>query len=445
MPASDPASKMSANPVSPDPVSSDLESQLSWLFARQRFGIKPGLARVQALLTRLGEPQEQFGAVLVGGTNGKGSCSSTLAGILSASGRRTGLFTSPHLTRFGERFLVNGAQVSEAELLRGLTTLRPHAEALEATFFEIVTALACLLFARAKVEIAVMEVGLGGRLDATNALTPCLSVITGIALDHTEILGATVTKIAAEKAGIMRAATPTLTGATGAALDVLKETARDLGAPLLVLGEEIALSVHDLGWSGVRCEIWSPLGPLAVTTPLLGSHQARNVALAAVAGQLLGAPSEAVRQGVARTRWPGRLEPVTFKERTFLLDGAHNPEAARALAEALRRLGAVPVKLIFGVAADKAMPEIIGTLEPAVSEVILTRARLSPRAASPASLVPYWNILASVTDTPQEALELALERTVPGDVVVVAGSLYLIGELRPLLMEEAHEGWERYQ
>lgn len=437
MPASD--------PVAHTPASPDLELQLNWLFARQRFGVRPGLARVRALLARLGEPQQQFEVVLVGGTNGKGSCSSTLAGILSASGRRTGLFTSPHLTRFGERFLVDGEGLAEAELLRGLTTLRPHVEALEATFFEVTTALACLLFARVGVEIAVMEVGLGGRLDATNALTPRLSVITGVALDHTDVLGDTVAKIAAEKAGIMRPQTPTLTGATGAALSVLKETAYGLGAPLLVLDEDIVFSAHDLGWSGVRCEIRSPLGPLAVTTPLLGLHQGRNVALAAVAAQLLGASPEAVRQGVARTRWPGRLEPVTFRERTFLLDGAHNPEAARALAAAVQRLGAAPVKLIFGVAADKAVPEIIGALEPAVSDVILTHARLSPRAASPASLAPCWNVPASVTDAPQEALTLALKRTVPGEVVVVAGSLYLIGEMRPVLLEEAQEVWERYQ
>ena len=440
MPASDTHDLASSDPVPPD-----LESQLSWLFARQRFGIKPGLARVRALLIRLGEPQEQFEAVLVGGTNGKGSCSSVLAGILSVSGRRTGLFTSPHLTRFGERFLVNGAQLSEAELLRGLTTLRPHAEALEATFFEIVTALACLLFARAEVDIAVMEVGLGGRLDATNILTPRLSVITGVALDHTEILGETAAEIAAEKAGIMRAATPTLTGATGAALSVLKETAHSLGAPLLTLGEGIVLRARDLGWSGVRCEIRSPLGPLAVTTPLLGLHQARNVALAAVAGQLLGASSDAIRQGVARTRWPGRLEPVRFKERTFLLDGAHNPEAARALAAAVQRLSAVPVKFIFGVAADKAVAEIVGALEPVVSEVILTRARLSPRATMPETLALYWNVPIAVTDTPQEALALALERSASGEVVVIAGSLYLIGEVRPILLEVAQEVWERHQ
>ena len=442
MSASDP---VGPNPAFPDSEPSDLEPQLSWLFARQRFGVKPGLTRVKALLARLGEPQRQFDAVLVGGTNGKGSCSSTLAGILSASGRRTGLFTSPHLTRFGERVLVDGEQLADAELLRGLTTLRPHAEALEATFFEIVTALACLLFARAEVEIAVMEVGLGGRLDATNILSPRLSVITGVALDHTEILGGTVAEIAAEKAGIMRSQTPTLTGATGVALGVLRKMAHNLGVPLLVLGEDIVLRARDLGWSGVRCEIRSSLAPLMVTTPLLGLHQARNVALAAVAAQLLEVSSEAVRQGVARTRWPGRLEPVPFRERTFLLDGAHNPEAAWALAAAVRRLGAVPVKLIFGVAADKAVPEIVSALEPAVSEVILTRARLSPRAAPPASLAPYWNVPTAVTHAPQEALELALERTAPGEVVVVAGSLYLIGEIRPLLLGATQEVWECLQ
>ena len=240
---------------------SELDAQLSWLFARQRFGVKPGLERVRALLLSLGNPERTFDTVLVGGTNGKGSCSSTLATILTRSGRRTGLFTSPHLTRFGERFLVDGAQLPDKDLLSGLAAVRPYAEELKATFFEIVTALACLLFARAGVEVAVMEVGLGGRFDATNALTPRLSVITGVALDHTDILGDTVEEIAADKAGIMRPDTITLTGArddaVGDALAVLGDAAQKLGALLWAIGEDVTLAADDLGWSGLRCKVES--------------------------------------------------------------------------------------------------------------------------------------------------------------------------------------------
>ncbi len=426
-------------------LASEWAGQLDWLFARQRFGVKLGLERVRLLLAQLGDPQWEFEVVLVGGTNGKGSCASTLASILRAEGKRTALFTSPHLTRFSERFLVDGSELPGKEIAGALTHLRPHAEALEATFFEIITALACLLFARAGVEVAVMEVGLGGRFDATNALTPRLSVITGVALDHTEILGDTESQIAAEKAGIMRAHTPVLTGATGEALGVLKDVAENLEAPLWALGEDVTLTAHDLGWSGVRCVVRSPLGDIAVKTPLLGRHQARNVALATVAAQLLGASEGAVRGGVARTRWPGRLEPLLFRDRTFLLDGAHNPQAAAALAGALRQLGVAPVKLIFGVGGDKAVREIVAALEPSVAEVILTRARLSPRAAPPATLSPYWSVPTFVTESPEEALTLALTRSSPSEVIAAAGSLYLIGEVRPLLVGGTSEGRERSQ
>ncbi len=424
---------------------SELDGDLTWLFARQRFGIKPGLERVQALLTRLGRPERAFDAVLVGGTNGKGSCSSTLASIMTRSGRRTGLFTSPHLTHFSERFSVGGAQLPDEDLLSGLAAVRPHAEALEATFFEIVTALACVVFARAGAELVIMEVGLGGRFDATNALSPRLSVITGVALDHTDILGDTVGEIAADKAGIMRPGILTLTGAVGDALEVIEDAARKLGATLWAVGHDISVDARDLGWSGLRCRVSSPLGRVDVTTPLLGLHQAPNVALAVVAAQVLGAPVAALQAGAAQTRWPGRLEPLPWRDRTFLLDGAHNPQAALALALALRRLEVVPVKLIFGTTRDKNVPEMVAALEPCVTEVVVTRARLSPRAASPETLTLYWSVPTLVAETPEAALALAYARSSPGEVVVVAGSLYLIGEVRPLLLGTELEPWERFQ
>ena len=182
-----------------------------------------------------------------------------------------------------------------------------------------------------------------------------------------------------------------------------------------------------------------------MTTPLLGVHQAPNVALAVVAAQVLGAPPGVIQEGVARTRWLGRLEPLTFKGRTFLLDGAHNPQAAQALARALRGLEVVPVKLIFGVAADKNVTEIVTALGQSVSEVIVTRARLSPRAASPSDLASYWSVPTLEAETPETALAVALARTCLGEVVVVAGSLYLIGEVRPVLVGEVVEPWERLQ
>lgn len=418
---------------------------LEWLFSRQRFGMRPGLERIRALLAELGNPQAAFASVLVGGTNGKGSTAATLAAALEAAGRRTALFTSPHLTHFAERFAVNGERLPEASIAVALKTLKPAAEALGATFFEVVTAAACLLFKEAGASIAVMEVGLGGRFDATNALEPLLSVITGISLDHTEVLGNTVEQIAFEKAGIMRAGKLCLTGAEGEALVTLKRKAERLGATLWAIGEEIELESETLGWQGIACTVRSPCGAFSFRSPLRGQHQARNVALAAVAAQRLGTFAEAVRQGVARTRWPGRLEPISYLGRTFLLDGAHNPVAAEALADALADLGEKVRVLIFGISADKDAAGVTWALRDVAAEVILTRAKLSPRAKDPLELRALWHRPTLVTQTPAEALEQAVARTRLGQHVLVAGSLYLIGEVRPLLLGEAAEGLERWQ
>ncbi len=425
-----------------------LHTQLEWLFAKQRFGVKLGLGRIEALLARLGHPERTLKVILVGGTNGKGSCAATLAATLQADGRRTGLFTSPHLTHFAERFLVDGEHVAAAELLAGLELVRPHAEATGATFFEIVTALGCVLFVQRGVDMAVFEVGLGGRFDAANALSPRLSIITGVALDHTEILGDTLAKIAFEKAGIMRPNVLTLTGAEGEGLTTLRTTASERDVPLWVVGDDITLEATDLGWSGVRCVVASPVGRVTVTTPLLGLHQARNVALAVAAAQTLGVLEPVIQQGVTETRWAGRLEPLPYQNRTFLLDGAHNPQAAHALAAALKRLSKKSVTLIFGAAADKDLTGLVTELAPVVSQVIVTRAVLSPRAALPETLAELWTPYAPsvyVTDNPAEALKEALFYTAPGAVVAVAGSLYLVGEIRPLLLDAKAELWPRFQ
>ncbi len=417
---------------------------LAWLFARQRFGIKPGLARPRALLHALGNPQRHFDSVLIGGTNGKGSTASTLASMLSASGRRTALFTSPHLSTFTERFVVDGEQPAMTDVLNTLAKMKPAVEETGATFFEAVLALACLLFAQADAELAVMEVGLGGRFDATNVLEPSLSVITGISLDHTHILGGSVQEIAVEKAGIMRAENLCLTGARGEALQALQSEAQSKGATLWSFEDEMKLAYRDLGWQGLEVSLWGPHGQLSVHTPLLGTHQARNVALAAAAAQRLGVPDEAIRHGAARTRWAGRLEPIPYEGRTFLLDGAHNEEAALALARTLRALGVQNVLLIFGVAVGKEVQKMSAALSELTREVILTKASLSPRGTPPHELTSSWQP-SVVSETPQEALGLALAKSQPGEVIVVAGSLYLIGEVRPLLLGEVTEPWTRSQ
>lgn len=418
---------------------------LTWLFERQRFGMKPGLETTRALLERLGNPQERFRSVLVGGTNGKGSTASTLMSILHVHGFRTALFTSPHLTYFSERFVVNGAPLEQQAVLRALQDVRPHAETVGATFFEIVTAMACLLFARANVDVAVMEVGLGGRFDATNTLEPRLSIITGVALDHTQVLGDTVEAIAYEKAGIMRAGKPCLTAAQGPALLPLEKHAAAVGADLRVLEEHAHLEVTDKGWDGLRITLRTPDGVLELHSPFLGRHQARNVALAALAGQHLGVQPAAIRQGVQQARWPGRLEPVRYADRVFLLDGAHNPEAAQALADALRALGVTRGTLMFGTSADKDVAGIVAPLRDVTKHAVLTRASSSRRALPPEELARHWHGDITLAATPDAAVQAAVAATSPEDVIVVAGSLYLLGEIRPMLLGAAKETFERLQ
>lgn len=412
---------------------------MRWLFEQQRFGVHPGLGRVRSLLTRLGEPQRRLDVVLVGGTNGKGSVAASLDAMLRAAGRRSALFTSPHLTRFSERFVVAGQERSAAELGEALSRVRPHAEAVGASFFEIVTALGLELFAQAGAEVAVMEVGLGGRLDATNALEPQLSVITNVSLDHTAILGGTPELIAAEKAGILRADRPAVTGIEAHLLPVLERERADLWA----VGRELTLEVTPLGWQGSAVRLRLPGGEVALETPLLGEHGAHNAALAAAAAWRLGLGPEAIRQGAAQVRWPGRLEALTWQERQVLLDGAHNPAGAQALARTLETLGAVPLPIIFGAGEDKELAGVVAPLLPLASRVILTRAQLSPRAASPEQLAPLWEGV-EVTVAADPAAALAALRPEERSVLV-CGSLYLLGEVRPLLLGEAVEGHERWQ
>ena len=423
-----------------------MTADLDWLYARQRFGVHPGLGRVRELLALLGDPQNAFKTVLVGGTNGKGSTAASLAAILGASGLgaaglgalgiRTALFTSPHLTRFAERFVVDGQELPAEIVLNKLHQVRPHAEDLEATFFEIVVALACVLFAEAGAEIAVMEVGLGGRLDATNAIEPVLSVITGVALDHTAILGDTLTAIAGEKAGILRRGQPAVTGIAADLWPILEQT----GADVWALEREARLSIKSLGWNGWTVTLSSSAGTVTFQTPLLGAHGARNAGLAALAAVRLGVSAEAIQAGASQVRWPGRLEKLHWQGRDVLLDGAHNPDGARALARALRGLGVGSVPLIFGAAHDKDIGGVVAELEQIASEVILTRSLLSPRAADPYELARLFGVPTHVAATPSEALLL-----LPPGLSVVCGSLYLVGEVRPLLLGELGEERERWQ
>ena len=423
-----------------------MQALVAWLFARQRFGIKPGLGRVHALLESVEHPDRSFETVLVGGTNGKGSTASTLASILSAAGRRAGLFTSPHLTYFGERFKVDGRWASEDEVADALRDVKPHAERLNATFFEIVVVAACLVFARAEVEVAVLEVGMGGRYDATNAIQPVLSLITNVSLDHTQVLGNTVAEIAGDKAGILRAGRTGVTTATGEGLATILAEAERIGAEVVRVGSsesehvaEAHFSVAKADWQGLELTVKNNLSELTVHSPLLGRHQASNVALAVVAAQQLGVQASAIEAGVKKTVWAGRLERLSYKNRTVLLDGAHNPAAAQNVRDSLKDLGVERVTLVVGAGQDKDAAGVLASLSEIAENIILTKAQLSPRATEPADLQRLVRN-ALVVESPTEALEHAVGVTGAEDIILVAGSLYLVGEVRPYLLESKGRG-----
>lgn len=408
---------------------------LNWLFARQQF-MTPDFTRVERLLERLGRPHDAFASILVTGTNGKGSTSSSLHSILHAAGIKAGRFTSPHLSYFAERFVVNQQVLPQDEVLERLAAIQPLAEAENNSFFEIVTALACCLFADNGVELAVMEIGMGGQFDTTNVLEPTLSLITNISLDHTRYLGDTVEAIAHTKAHIMRPARPCYTTASDG-LATIQAYAQDIGADL----QSVDYGGDTLGWQGVEvC-----YDGILARSPLLGRHQIANVALAMAAGKHLGASAEAIQRGIAATVWAGRLEKIAYQDRTVLLDGAHNPASARALVQALKDLQVENPLFIFGSNNDKDLSSIAPHIDAIAERIILTKAQLSPKSAPPHDMRAYFQSPNLCIPRPETAIKQAIKLSKAEQIIVLAGSLYLVGEVRPILLEHPTESWERWQ
>ncbi len=430
----------------------DATPNLDWLFSLQRFGMHPGLGRMRDLLERVGSPDAALRCVLVAGTNGKGSVARTLAACLRAAGRRTALYTSPHLQHVGERVQVDLEPSTEAQVEAAVARVRPAAEAVGATFFEVMTAAALVRFAEAGADWAVLEVGLGGRLDATNAVEPELSCVTTVALDHTAILGGTVEEIAAEKAGVLRAGRPVVSGVQGAAGRVIAERAAALEAPLLTYGKAFWGEAVALSWAGVAFTWRRAAGGrgdgVRVVSPLVGRHQVTNLSLALEAAVAVGVdPGVAVR-AVADARWPGRLERFEYLGRRVVLDGAHNPAAAAALAAAVRELQGGVAVLIFGASADKDVRGVLAELVPLADDVVLTRAVRSPRAMDAAALaseLPSGLGTPLAAADPELALQLAVRLTEPGETVLIAGSLFLVGEARDALTGGPREDRLRLQ
>jgi dihydrofolate synthase / folylpolyglutamate synthase len=426
-----------------------MQEQIDWLFAQQERGMHPGLERVQRLLDRLGNPERSFKAVQVGGTNGKGSVTRLISSMmieaakLEPSWGRIGEYTSPHLHRFNERVQVDGLEIPDVDLERLIHHLRDVHTEIPATFFELVTALACVHFRERGVRWAVFEVGLGGRLDATTAVPAELSVITNIGMDHMDYLGDTLEQIAFEKAGILRASVPAVTGASGVAHEVIRSRARALNVSLWVLGDEIQLEYTNLGLDGLELVVETPLGRVEGRTQLRGDHQASNAALAIAAAQRLGLPPQAILSGLENAQWPGRLDLVPGAPQA-LVDAAHNPDGARALARFVSSLEIEPVTLIVAGLGDKDLSGIAAELRPIAQNVIATRPRFAPRAALLDQIAAFYPG-ARVAQTVPDALEIAKEITPRDGLIVVAGTIALAAEALEHLRNLESEGRDRLQ
>jgi len=419
------------------------------LFRRSNFGMKLGLARMRQALSLLGEPHLAFPVLHVAGSNGKGSTCAFAEAALRAAGLRTGLYTSPHLFHFCERIRVAGEPIFEeraATLFEEIVRRVPWALRDDGlTFFELATLMAFLAFAQDRVQVAVVEVGLGGRLDATNVVEPLACAVAPIALEHTRWLGDTLAQVAAEKAGILKRGAPAVSaGQARAAAEALRSRAEALGVTLWRPGRDYVFESSDArpfcyaGPDGFRVALAEGTGS---GLALLGHYQRGNAALAcallqAAAGRGLPVREEHVRQGLRTARWPARLEEVAQRP-LVLLDGAHNPHAARALAHALPAVaGGRPVQLVFAAMSDKDHAAMLRELLPVAARLHLCAVD-SPRAEPPERLAALVGELGptshAVYPSVREALRAAREEAGPDGCVLCCGSLYLAAEVAAAL------------
>jgi dihydrofolate synthase/folylpolyglutamate synthase len=439
----------------------DYAAAVAALTSRGRFGISLGLERVEAILDELGRPERSLYGALVGGTNGKGSVVAMARSVLGAAGLRVGTMPKPHLVSYRERIAIDGRSLEEARFARAVQRVLPAVDRVATrlgapTEFEVLTAAAFAELARSDVDLALVEVGMGGRLDATNVLDAGVAVISNVQLDHERYLGGTLTAIGTEKAAIIKRGNLAVTGAGGRGLQPIVERCRRLGVPLALAGQRrpYRATLRDAGWEGLLVDLHSPAGVLReVRIGLLGGHQASNAAIALAVLDALRADAErrdapsarvdeaTIRAGLRDAQWPGRLELL---RRTpygdVLLDGAHNPAGARALARALQELGMRRFPLVLGAMRGKRVRDMLRALAPLDPLPVFTAIDDSG-ARAPQELLAAWRGLGAgrgrVAAAPDEALLQAAElRHASDQPVVVAGSLYLVGAVRAMLAGE---------
>lgn len=418
----------------------DYEALLDELYRLERFGIKLGLDVIAELLDRLGNPHRGLRCVHVTGTNGKGSVCAYVASVLRAAGYRVGLYTSPHLVRFNERIQVDGEPIPDADVARLYGAIKPHAEAMAGkrrvrhpTFFEVTTAMAFLYFAERKVDFAVVEVGMGGRMDATNVVQPLVAVVTRVALEHTEHLGRTEDRIAREKSGIIKPGCHVVT-LDQAVLPVIEARAHGLGCPMSVVGREVRYERTAFDLSGQTVRVWDGRS-VDLRIPLLGAFQPENAAIAYAALRELqkagvAVDPEAIRLGFAETRWPGRLDVVQTSP-TVIVDGTHNGAGVPGLAGSLAEL--FPGKrftFVVGILDDKDLDAFAVHLAPLAERLFATRPK-TPRAFGADEVARAFadrGRQGEIVPSVAAAVDRAMSTAGPGEVVVVTGSIYTAGE-----------------
>jgi dihydrofolate synthase/folylpolyglutamate synthase len=418
------------------------DRSLTYLYDLQKYGIKFGLSSTSDLLARLGNPHKNLQAIHIAGTNGKGSTAAMLSAILARTGMQVGLYTSPHLVRFNERFRLNDHDVDDREIMDVFRRVKDVVDEREPpTFFEMTTAMALSLFAEKGVDWAILEVGMGGRLDATNVIQPQITIINNVAFDHQEFLGSTLGRIAREKAGIIKKGVPLITAVKQpVALAVIKERCLALAAPCYRIGQQIKVRSRGKRCFSYRGMKWR-LENLQL--PLAGGHQLLNAATALGALEVLEQLgrlhpiSEQVQEGLGKTRWPGRLE--WFSEHPpVLLDGAHNNAGIVSLRKALQEEYTYKrLIIVLGIMADKDLRGMLHKLAPLADHIILTRPRYE-RAAEPESLREVAGEFAKRTElirSVRQALKRAMTLATSEDLVVVTGSLYFIGEVKEIKEE----------
>jgi len=424
------------------------EEAIDWLFEVRRFGSKPGLTIIRHLLEQIGSPQDMFKSIHVTGTNGKGSTTAMTSSILISAGYKVGMFTSPHLINFTERIQINNREITKEEIMKHISELKPIIEEMERdpelrhpTFFEIITAMAFKHFANSEVDFAVLEVGMGGELDATNVVKALVSVVTNVSLEHTSVLGKTVLEIAEKKGGIIKKNGVLITATEDDSIyELLSKMCKERGSMIFRIGNDITVEPVKTTSSSQLFNLKGFNGEYRnLTIPLMGKHQLKNAATAIAAVEALSfhgidTTETDINTGLKRVIWPGRLE-IIARNPLIVLDGAKDIAASEAAIKAMSDFSYDKLTLVVSISSDKKVAEMMAHFSKVADRFIITKHSVQMRAAKPSRIanesekhgIPYKIIL-----DVKEAVMYAIETSNPSDMVLVIGSVFLVGEAREI-------------